>query len=328
MVATSPPPVPVHADPAFRAVPGHRLRLRRVQAGPHAPGPGRGGSRRCAGQGADRGCRPRRHRPRRAGGRRFRCLRQWRVARQGHDPRGPLEHRRGFRRVPEGGEAQRRARAGPRRDQPGRRNRRPPHRRLLRRLHGPGRHRPARSRAAAADFRQDQRDRQRHRPRARARRGPARRRRSAQRDQLRDRAAVRPVRRAGAGRSAAQHGLPAAGRPRHAEPRLLPVQGSGDGRDPRQVQDLCRRAAEAGQHRRRRREGRCRSTPWKKRSPTRRPRSSRPRTCTRPTTRGRSPTSRRRRRASTGRPTSRPRGWPTSRSSTPGSRARSPSSPR
>ena len=39
-------------------------------------------------------------------------------------------------------------------------HRRPPHRRLLRRLHGPGRHREARARAAAARARQDRRDRQ------------------------------------------------------------------------------------------------------------------------------------------------------------------------
>ena len=65
--------------------------------------------------------------------------------------------------------------------------------------------------------------------------------------------------------------------------------------------------AEARRHRRRRQQGRRRSSRSKRRSPRRTPRSSRPRTCTRRTIRGRWRTSPRRRRASTGRRSSRPR---------------------
>jgi putative endopeptidase len=64
--------------------------------------------------------------------------------------------------------------------------------------------------------------RSRHRAVARARRTGARRRRSAQLHQLRHRTPVRRVRLAAARRIPRTTCLPAAGRPGHAEPRLLP----------------------------------------------------------------------------------------------------------
>ncbi len=67
-------------------------------------------------------------------------------------------------------------------------------------------------------------------PRARARQPPARRRGSDQRHQFPYRKPVRPVRDQGPGRRLHEHGLSAAGRPRHAQPRLLPFHRQGDGR--------------------------------------------------------------------------------------------------
>ena len=97
-------------------------------------------------------------------------------------------------------------------------------RRLLRRLHGRGRHRGQGTVAAEAGARGDRRDRRPPGPRPGHRRHHPRRRRSAERHQLPDRAPVRRVGCAGPARAWAQHAVPAAGRPWTAGSRLLRVE--------------------------------------------------------------------------------------------------------
>ena len=200
------------------------------------PLPRRGGSRRCARQGCRQPrvstspasttpCRPGDDFDGYANG-------AWRA--RPPISRRPLQHRRRFRGVPEGREAQRRADPGAGRGQSGRRHRRAPHRRLLRRLHGPGRHRDS---AVSPPLQRRRSTRSTRSPDgtdalARARRTGLR-------------ADVDPLNATnfatehlfgvfvaqGLEDPAAQRRLPAAGRPGHAEPRLLPVDRQGHGRD-------------------------------------------------------------------------------------------------
>ena len=105
--------------------------------------------------------------------------------------------------------------------QAARRLRVPEDRRLLRQLHGLGRHRRGRPQAAAADARLHRRDPRPEGPRPLPRLHPPRRRGRVQRHELLHREPVRPLGRAGPGRSDAVLAVPAPGRARHARPRLL-----------------------------------------------------------------------------------------------------------
>ena len=161
--------------------------------------------------------------------RRFLCLRQRRLA-EGHaDParQGELRRRKHPQRPDPA--ADRRAHPGRRQGRAGRQRGDPQGRRLLRRLHGRGRHRGQGPGAAEAGARCHREDRRPPRPGPRHRRHHPRRRRSAERHQLRDGAPVRRVDRAGHAGPRPQHAVPAAGRPRPAGSRLLRVAEPEDG---------------------------------------------------------------------------------------------------
>ena len=102
----------------------------------------------------------------------------------------------------------------------------------------------------------------------------------------------------------------------------------GDGQDPRRLPAVHRQDAGGGRARSMPRRGPSASMTSSARSPRRMRPSSRPRTATRPTTRGARPTSPRRRRASTGTPSSRAPSCRPSRRSSSGIRSRPASSPR
>ncbi len=198
---------------------------------------------------------PGRHRPCRATGRQLLRLRQRQLDENRHHPGGPFQHRYLPQGVSAGGEGHRRADPPRRRRPSGPRQQRRQDRRLLRGLDGHRGDRAARPHPAAAAAAADRRDRHAPGSGPRAGRRPARRRRPDQRHPLPHAEPVRPVRDAGAGRPLAQHCLPSAGRPRHAQPRLLPVDRPAHGGGAREVPHLRHRLAEAGRHRRRRRRG-------------------------------------------------------------------------
>ena len=160
--------------------------------------------------------------------------------------------------------------------QPGRRHRRAPHRRLLRRLHGRGRDRATRPRAAAAGARQDRRDRQRHRTVARARR------RACAPTSIRSTPPTPPPstcsacssRRAWRTRRTTS---PTCCRAASACPTATTTCPTSRKwrRSRGKYQAYVAAHADAGRHRRRRRPRPRRSTRWRRRSPRRMPRSSR-----------------------------------------------------
>ena len=173
------------------------------------------------------------------------------------DPRRPRQHRRRLLRVREGREAQRRPDPGP-----GDRPTRPPAPTRARSptTTPPSWTRPASSSAAWRRCKPALAASTPSPTRAGLSRvlgaSAARRRRRAQRHQLLHREPVRPVRRAGARRPVAQRGLPAAGRPGHARPRVLPrpTTRRWPATAPK-YQAYIAAHAEAGRHRRRGREG-------------------------------------------------------------------------
>ena len=153
----------------------------------------------------------------------FDRLCEWRLAQGDADPERPRLDRLLPDRRPAGRAAEYRHHRQCRPVQSRRRHRRPPDRGLLCRLSEPRRDRRARRSAAPAASRPDRRHCRPARALRRARRQHARRRRSAERDHLRHRESVRRLRRAGAAGSEPQPCLSAAGRPRPARPRLLPL---------------------------------------------------------------------------------------------------------
>ena len=186
-------------------------------------------------------------------GRRLRRIRQWWLAQDRRDPRRPRQHRHLPRGVQAGREAQRANWSKAWQCQAGGGQRRA---RIADYYAAYMDEAGIEQRGLAPLQPELDRNRRDHRPAALARalgERPARRRRSAQRDRTTTPTACSACSSPRAWTTRAQHRLPAAGRARHAQPRLLPVAGQGDGRVARQVPGLRRRAAAAGRRRRRRR---------------------------------------------------------------------------
>jgi hypothetical protein len=245
-----------HVFPPRRPGAGHPGLARRLRPRHRTPeGHDRAGRRRGARSRHRPGHRPRRHRQGGQARRRLRRIRERRLEAGHRDPGRPRQPEHRLLRLREGGEAPVRPGAGAGESQSGGRHERTQDRRLLRGLHGRGRHRSARHRPAATEAGRGERDQRRRQPVPLPRRRHACRHRPAQRHQLLHREPVRPVRGAGPGRSVEERRLPDAGRPGHAGPRVLPRRRQGHGGESRRLPGLHRRHARARRRRRCREQG-------------------------------------------------------------------------
>ena len=196
--------------------------------------------------------RSRSHGPLGEAGQRLLPLRERRLVRDGGDPGGSQQHGRGRAADRGAGEAHLgAARRGLARrlarDQEGGR--------LLRGVHGRGRHRVAGPQAAQADARSRRSHPRRTQPRDGARERAPRRRRSAEQHEPPHGSRPRPLGRAGPRRSLAVRALSPARRARDARPGVLPRRRAADGGAAHEVPGARRRDVEARRHRRARCEG-------------------------------------------------------------------------